>query len=223
MLTRDQLIKSLPTDPAERLQLLRDPWIFLSTCVYTKDEVAKEETVRPFPSHLYYMYDITRKWQNTRLMSIVKSRRMTMTWLMCSLHLHMAITQTDRNIFMASMDETLAINNLKKCKFIYDRIPTDVWPIELLPKINNNRADCLKFDDIGSMITAIPSGADQIRGETASAIMFDEYAFWPKAQETYEAARPATQGGGKMTLLTTPSPGSYAKKIHYDLIDDEKV
>jgi len=220
---RNEIITSLPKDPAERLKLFMDPWIFISTCVFTKDEVAKTDSTKPAPIDLYYLYALTRGWEAHNKVSIVKSRRMWLTWLMCALHLHMAMTQPDRNIFLVSMSEDFSIKLIEKCKFIYNHIPEDVWPMAYRPKMNDKRADRIVFDELGSRMSGIPMGKNKLRSETASAIMADEFAFWELAEESYAAFMPCIEGGGKVTLLTTVEPGSYAKKIHFDMMDDEKV
>jgi hypothetical protein len=58
-------------------------------------------------------------------------------------------------------------------------------------------------------------GADQLRQFTFSGILGDECAFWEEARKFYSASAPTIEGGGRMTLISSRSPGFF-QRLCYD-------
>jgi hypothetical protein len=75
----------------------------------------------------------------------------------------------------------------------------------------------MEFPGLNSYIWGVPQGADQLRQFTASALFFDEFAFWEKARETYMASKPTIDGGGRVSLVSSPMDGFF-KEVCFDLI-----
>lgn len=211
------------SDPVKNLvRYSQDPWAFLSECVYTLDQVDMENPIKPFPKDLDYLYLFTKLWHKNKLIAVPKSRRMTMSWTCIALNLWLAIFGKGRHIAFVSKKEDDAADLVSRAEFIFNHIPEDKIPRGLLPKIKGGKATkappILEFEGTSSIIRGTAMGADQLRQFTFTSIFGDESAFWPEAEKFYAAAKPTIDGGGRMTLVSSRSPGFF-KKIVFDQID----
>ncbi len=197
----------------------RDPWLFLSDCVYTLDEADQTNPIKKFPStgpKAPYLKLYTRIWQRERYLIVPKSRRMFMTWINVALYTHDSMFNIGRSQGFMSKKEEDADELLNKSRFILEHIPEDKFPKALIPKFDKIYCK-LTFPELNSVIRAFPQGADQMRMHTLSGILADEMAFWEKAQETYAASIPTLEGGGRFTGLSSPAPGFF-KAMVFDQI-----
>lgn len=205
MLSREQF-KALPLP--QRLVALQDPMNFLRYCVYTRDEVDSKLPVKPAPvwpgvtGYKPYIEPGVRIWQENLMTVWDKSRRMWISYLMLSLHLHLSFTNTDRRVGIVSKKFEDAAAHLDNMKKIYEAIPEDVYPSECRPTLRTKEG-FLFFDEIGSIVHAVASGPDQTRQYGFSALFFDEIDFWDNQEATFAAAAPTLQGGGRLTIATT--------------------
>lgn len=158
-------------------------------------------------------------WQRYPLVAVPKSRRMTMSWTVIGLMLWDTIFHVGRNYAFVSKKEDDAHELVMRAKFIIDNMNQQEIPPELIPKYNDKFCS-LEFPEIRSQIRGYPQGADQLRQFTFSGILGDETAFWEHAQKFYAASFPTIDGGGRMTLISSPAPGFF-KRLVYDQIDDE--
>lgn len=201
----------------------QDPWAFLSECVFTQDQVDQKEPIKAFPKHFEYLELFSYIFQQKNLIAVPKSRRMTMSWTCISLILWDTIFHKGRNWAFVSKKEEDAADLVSRAKFIYDHIPPDKIPPDLLPKLDGGKMTkkppAMTFPDIHSKIQGFPMGADQLRQFTFSGIFGDECAFWDVAQKFYSSAKPTIDGGGKMVLVSSRAPGFF-KKIVYDQLDN---
>lgn len=200
----------------------RDTWAFLRDCVYTLDQVDQVHPIKPFPSDLEYLELLTTIWLKENLLAIPKSRRMTCSWNFISAYTHDTMFRPGRFNGFVSKKEDDAGELVSRSEFIYHHIPEWRIPRALLPKMKNDRMSkqppLLEFEDINSKIQGFPQGADQLRQFTMSGLLGDECAFWEKAQQFYSASKPVIDGGGRMTLISSRSPGFF-KKIVFDKLD----
>lgn len=115
---------------------------------------------------------------------------------------------------MVSESERKSIELIDRVDFILRHIPDNVM---LKPKMTRkqNRID---FPGIDSYIMGVPEGENQLRQYTATALMFDEWAFWERPMESLAAAKPCIQGGGRLTIVSTPG-----KECFYDLAFDQRM
>ena len=60
----------------------------------------------------------------------------------------------------------------------------------------------------GSIIMALPGGANKVRGKTPTVIVLDEMAFLEEAKATYTAIAPLVQKGAQLICLSTPNGGA---------------
>lgn len=200
----------------------KDTWAFLRDCVYTLDQVDQVHPIKPFPSDLEYLELLTAIWLREKLLAIPKSRRMTCSWNFISAYTHDTMFNPGRFNGFVSKKEDDAGELVSRSEFIYHHIPEWRIPRALLPKMKNDRMSkqppLLEFEDINSKIQGFPQGADQLRQFTMSGLLGDECAFWEKAQQFYSASKPVIDGGGRMTLISSRSPGFF-KKIVFDKLD----
>lgn len=204
----------------------KSPWLFLTDCVFTKDEVDQENPIKIFPSYLDYLKFLGTLWETEKLLAIPKSRRMTCSWGFISLFTHDALFNSNRFHAFVSKKEDDAGDLVGRAEHIYNHIPEWRIPRALLPKIVNGKMTrqppMLRFEENGSKIQGIAMGADQLRQFTLSGILGDECAFWPDAQKFYSASKPTLDGGGRMVLISSRSPGFF-KKIVFDKLNAQDL
>lgn len=199
----------------------RDPIAFLTECVFTLDQVDKENPIKPFPIEFEYLRLYCKIWQKYPLIATPKSRRLTMSWTNIALYLWDTMFNQGRNQAFVSKKEDDAKVLVEKAEFIFDRIPEDKIPKELLPtKKVKASPPILEFPELNSKIQGFPMGADQLRQFTFSGVFGDECAFWPQAEDFYAATLPTIEGGGRMSLVSSPAPGFF-KKLVFDTLDKE--
>jgi hypothetical protein len=203
-----------------------DPWLFQTNCVFTLNQIAQENAVQPFPSYLDYLKFLTELWLSETLVCTAKSRRMFCSWNFISLYLHDTIFREGRFNAFVSKKEDDAGDLIGRAEFIFRNIPTWQIPKALLPTLKNGKMSkqppLMEFEEINSKLQGIPSGGDQLRQFTLSGILGDEAAFWDDAQNFYSASKPTLDGGGRMTLISSRSPGFF-KKIVFDQLDAQDL
>lgn len=193
-----------------------DPWAFLTECCYTLDQVDGKTPIKLLPQR-DYAKTYVHLWQHFPLIAIPKSRRMTMSWYTIALYTWDTLFHDGRlNAFVSKKEEDAA-ELVNRAKFILDHIPTHRIPREMLPEYNATYCK-LDIPSINSKIEAYAQGADQLRQFTFSGIFGDECAFWEQAKAFYSASFPTIEGGGKMTLVSSPAPGFF-KQLCFDAMD----
>jgi len=186
-----------------------DPWWCIKQgLVWTLDQTDFKQPVKPFPAkpHLELL---TREWEQNRLLLVPKSRRMMMSWLMTWLHLWTAMLHPGRSVFLVSDKEQKSDELVRRCEFMFDNLPGD----KILKPQVRSKFCLLEFPGLNSYIMGIPSGASQLRQYTASALLFDEFAFWGNAMETLGAARPTIEGGGRLTIISSAQDGPFKRLV----------
>jgi len=188
-----------------------DPWAAVREGrVFTLDQADATNPVKPFPNKSYLEF-VTREWQQHPMLLVPKSRRMMLSWLMCWLHLWLAMFHPGRAVFIVSDKEQKSDELVRRCEFMYSSIPEGT----ILKPTLRAKYCSLEFPGLDSYIMGLPSGAAQLRQYTASALLFDEFAFWNDAMETLGAARPTIDGGGRITIISSAQDGPF-KKLCFD-------
>lgn len=191
-----------------------DPWAMIQDgVIWTLDEVDLENPIKRFPAHPW-LEQIVREWQANKLILIPKSRRMMISWLMNYLHLWLAMWHPGVAAFYVSSNERKSADAIKKMLFIYRHIPETVM---LKPKVKDKQC-LIEFPGLDSYVMGIPEGEDQLRQYTATALVFDEFAFWERPMESLSAAKPCITGGGRLTIVSTPG-----KECFYQLAFDQSM
>jgi len=195
----------------------RDPWVFVTRFCYTLDSHDRDQPIKLFPDR-DYLRQLTHLWQSNPLLVVAKSRQMMATWLFVCLYLWEAIMNRGRLIFLQSKREDDAIGSavsatglLGRTRFVLERLPA-----ELKPPFRAV-AGRIDFPTRNSTIWAIPQGPDVLRQHTASGILSDEMAFQPQAEESYTAAMPTIENGGRFTAVSTAHPGFF-QRLYLDTL-----
>lgn len=206
-----------PSNLLERwLYYKNNPWAFLTECVYTLDQVNKSEPIKTLPNREYgRLY--CELWRRYPLLAIPKTRRMTMSWYTIGLYVWDTLFHDGRFNAFVSKKEDDADELVKRAIFILEHLPQDKLPKEIIPEWTAKFCS-LEFPSTKSKIQGFPQGADQLRQFTFSGIFGDESAFWDNAQKFYSASFPTIDGGGRMTLVSSPAPGFF-KKLCFDAMD----
>lgn len=211
-----------PQEYLERFKLVRsDPWEFATKMVRTKDEVDRKNPIKPFPSSLKYQKLYMRLWQKYPKIAVPKSRRMMMSWTNIVLYLWDTMFNVGRQQAFVSKKEDDSHELIERARFILENLDTEYLPKELIPKWTCKFGE-LSFPELGSRILGFPSGADQLRQFTFSGMLFDEMAFWDNAEDAYASSVPTIEGGGRMTLISSPAPGFF-KRLVFDELQDGTV
>lgn len=247
------MITSLPEDLTGWLEDLeqveakianqRDVWHWLSSSVWTVDELDPHRPIKPFPTGvctscnsyvahgrevcavcqsnirpMIYLRSLAQQWQSGAppLLLVPKARRMRMTWLFVACHVWLALQRPHSNIFFVSSKEEKSAELVERARGIIARLPESGGggrPVE-------HRADppSVRFVETGASITGVAEGADQLRQYTATAILADEFGTWAWPREAFSAMRPCIEGGGRLTLLSSAWPGTWAEMVRGEFL-----
>lgn len=190
-----------------------NPWAMIDDgIIYTLDQTDLLNPIKQFPNDPW-LKEITGQWLASPLLSVFKSRRMTITWLMVFLHLWLAMHREGTAIFFVSDKEEKSDDLVSRAAFILKHIPEDMY----LKPTWKSKYCLLEFPGLNSYIRGVPQGADQLRQYTATAIFADEFAFWDRARETFMASKPTIDGGGKFTCVSSPNEGFF-KELCFDQV-----
>ncbi len=216
----------IPTDPLERYNFFRnDAWMFLKHCVYTMDEVDQENPIKPYPSHLLYLFFIVQIWIKFKKIAIPKSRRMTVSWTIISLAVWDCVFHKGRQWAFTSKKEEDAKELVQRAEFIVKHIPPEMIHPDLIPKMKRDGMQssppAVEFPEIYSKIQGFPQGGNQLRQRGFSGIVEDECAFQEESEDTYVAAEPTIKGGGRMIKVSSRAieDKGFFKKIVFDQLD----
>jgi phage FluMu gp28-like protein len=187
--------------------------------VWTQDEHAKArglDYIRPFPQKAY-LETIARIWAREPRLRIEKSRQLLITWLMASLHLHMALVSPGQRIAYQSKKFEDADAYLRdRFWFIYLHIP----PAFAVPRARYTRGAIEVFHEDSalptSQIVAMAQGPEQLRQFTFSARLSDENAFQERQSEAHSAAKPTLDGGGKDTIVSSANGKNFFYQLGHE-------
>lgn len=211
---REPALEALPSKIARNMQIYdTNPWAMVEdSIIYTLDQANLQDPIRNLPDYPW-LKAIAMEWMDEKMLAIVKSRRMIITWTMVFLHLWLAMFREGAAIFFVSDKEEKSDELVRRAEFIFNYIPDDMV---LKPKMKPSYC-YMDFPGINSYIQGVAMGANQLRQYTATALFFDEFAFWEKAKETFMASKPTTEGGGRLTCVSSPKE-SFFKEVCFDLI-----
>lgn len=206
----------------ERIKSLRShPWYAIeSGLIWTLDSARLSDpagVIKKLPPEPW-MREITELWLKSSLFACPKSRRMKMSWHAIWWHLWLTMFYPGAHVYCQSLNEDKADEEIiQRAGFIYNNIPAVAFP---KPRLKNDKISfCnISFPKLYSFMKGIPQGANQLRGPTASAVLLDEAAFWEKGRESFGATKPCTEGGGRVTLISSAQLGWY-RDVCFDQID----
>lgn len=159
------------------------------------------------PAHGKILFDLREaqshalyEWRLHRYSLTLKARQIGWTTLVAAHQFWLAFFTPDQNIIDLSRTEREAVLLLKKTKYGFQHLPR--WMTERGPKSLADHQQRMQFDN-GSTITSMPSAADPARGESATLVVVDEWAFLPNAEEAWASIEPVADVGGRIIGLST--------------------
>ncbi len=141
-----------------------------------------------------------RRWESNRYSLTLKARQIGWTTLVSAHQFWLAFFHDDQNIIDLSRTERESILLLRKTKYGFKHLP--MWMIERGPQSLMDHQQRMGFDN-GSQITSMPSASDPARGESATLVVVDEWAFLPNPEEAWASIEPVADVGGRIIGLST--------------------
>ena len=205
---------------ARVMRLRESPWAAIEEkIIWTLDSAKLSDpagVIKKFPKEPW-LREATEFWLANPLTAWPKSRRMKMSWLSVWWHLWLGMFYPGAHVYLQSENEEKSNELIERAGFIYNHIPDEAFP---RPKLKNGKVlYCyIGFPKLYSFLQGVPQGANQLRGPTASAVMMDESAFWEHGRASFAATRPCTEGGGRVTVISSAQNGWF-KDLCYDEIE----
>lgn len=159
------------------------------------------------PAHGRILFDLRpaqikalKEWDSERYSLTLKARQIGWTTLVAAHQFWLAFFRADQNIIDLSRTEREAVSLLRKSKYGFQHLPK--WMLDRGPKSLVDHQQRMVFQN-GSQITSMPSASDPARGESASLIVVDEWAFLPNPSESWASIEPISDVGGRIIGLST--------------------
>jgi hypothetical protein len=167
--------------------------------------------IRPF-TMMPYFEPIIDVWQTEKMVAVEKSRDMMMTWLIVTLYTWDSLFHEGKQNIFQSEDASKTRELIARSQTIFDNQPS--WLKRQHPAIFSegpNRAGLLRVPSLQSEIIGFPQGVSKIRMYHPSGVFSDEAAFNPEAGETFAAIKPAIDGGGRYTAISSANLGWFER------------
>lgn len=174
---------------------------------------------RPFPINLPYVKPIIEYWLNRRYFACEKSRDMVATWTMIVCHTWEGIFHEGREIFYQSEKGSKTRELVERSFKIYKSQPKflrEIHPATFSQ--GQDKAGELIIPSLNSKIVGISQGPEQLRQYHPTALFVDEAAYHPEAEECFIAVKPALQGGGRYSAISSANPGFFMRLCR-DLVE----
>ena len=131
---------------------------------------------------------------------ILKARQIGFTTVVMAFCLWAALFRPDYKVIILNRREKDAVKNLGMAVFAYERLPSKLRA--RLPLRANKHNQEFKLTN-GSEILCYPSNSNPARGDTASLMILDEWAFMPNPEDAWASVEPVTDIGGRLIALST--------------------
>lgn len=176
-------------------------------CVRSEKYFLKNYWYIAHPAHgriLFNLRDAQTKaleeWSENRYSLTLKARQIGWTTLVAAHQFWLAFFHPDQNIIDLSRTERESVLLLRKTKYGAKHLPD--WMINRGPKSLVEHQQRMAFDN-GSQIVSMPSASDPARGESASLVVVDEWAFLPSPEDAWASIEPVADVGGRIIGLST--------------------
>jgi|SRR5579862_2684365 len=207
-----------------RLQAaISDPYRWATEYTETYNEHWTEERrpspYEPFPRHLPYLKPLFEVFELERIIWIVKSRDMMISWACLAYFTWKAMTTPLCGSVVQTQKEKKVIQLIDYAKCLYRRQPG--WLRDAIPlaKPLGTQSELELAFSNGSYIVGIPGGADQIRSYHPWGYLNDESSFQPEAGDCYNEALSVVKG--KIIFNSSAGPGWYAD-VRRDIVRSEE-
>lgn len=210
-------------DVARRLLAIKShPKYFLKYATFTKDGNDLVNPCKPFPYNVFYHQVLCDEWYNNKFIIVPKSRQMQVSWSMLACFLWLGLTGADREIYFRRQTFDDALKLLEDMRYIYDHIPSEIWPRELLPEMQSKEG-ILYCPDINTTWYAISSGRDKMRGRTPTGVLLDEFSYQDDASMVLQTILPAARGGCKVAVVSTYKPIFAGEDPTFNKLVDDRI
>lgn len=215
----------------------KDPWRWACQQVMTLDESAEEGTdrIRRWPKDLEYLRDVFSVLRNEQLVMIPKSRRMMVTWGVCTHFVHSArYNELSANFILSETEQKSAFCVDKRCYFIENhlRLPEFRLPTDTL-RTKTGLVGRITYPN-GSYIWGISSTGDALRAYTATKVFVDEIEFIEQQVAVVRSLLPLIENGAQGILVSSSNGptgvlADYARDVGFtkwenmSLLDGEVV
>ena len=159
------------------------------------------------PAHGRILFDLRdaqsfalNHWAENRYSLTLKARQIGWTTLVAAHQFWLAFFHDDQNIIDLSRTEREAVLLLRKTKYGFKHMPE--WLVDRGPESLVEHQQRMAFSN-GSQITSMPSASDPARGESATLVVVDEWAFLPNPEEAWASIEPVADVGGRIIGLST--------------------
>ena len=176
-------------------------------CVRSEKYFLKNYWYIAHPAHGRILFDLRRAqstalqhWDRHRYSLTLKARQIGWTTLVAAHQFWLAFFYPDQNIIDLSRTERESVLLLRKSKYGFQHLPE--WLVSRGPKSLIEHQQKMGFDN-GSQITSMPSASDPARGESATLVVVDEWAFLPNPEEAWASIEPVADVGGRIIGLST--------------------
>ena len=157
-----------------------------------------------WPAQLWVCYRL----MIARLVIILKARQLGISWIVCGYALWLCLFKPGQLILLFSQGEKEAIELLRRVRVLYERLPD--WLREGLPSqvdefpldVDEDTTTLFGWSN-GSRVQSLPATKKAGRGNAASLVIADEFAFLQWPDELYTALKPTIDGGGRLIILST--------------------
>lgn len=179
--------------------------------------------IRAFPNAeiMGYTAPLVEAWLQAQYFVCEKSRDMSMTWIMISLHTWDCMFHGGKQAILQSEDAFKTLELVQRAYIIYENTPSFLR--ESIGPANYSKGTTksgeLYFSKQGSEILGLPQGENQIRQFHPSSVFSDECAFQVEAAATFGAIKPAIMQGGKYSAISSANP-SWFGLVCRDRTDD---
>lgn len=171
-----------------------DPQAFIEECVVIRHP---EHGIMPFklrPAQVEFVEAI----HNERHTLVLKARQIGYSSVVAAYCLWLTLFHPDRYVIMLSIGEREAAKLLAKVILAYNRLPE--WMQGRVARTDRGASTFTLGN--GSQIESLPS-SHPARGEAASLIVVDEWAFFENPEDAWSSIEPAYQIGGRLVALST--------------------
>lgn len=183
--------------------------LFWLRFVLTRDEADPERSVKPFPLHLDYLVQLWDVLSTRQCVVVAKSRQMLVSWVVAAYCVWHARSKPNQAIFWQAQKDKDAMSMvcapkgapMGRCQFIEANLPA--WMRIPISPLEGR----LVYPN-GSFIQALPGGAGQIRGNTPSVYVADEFAHQDEQTGVFTAVAPLIQKGARAFFISTPNGSS---------------
>lgn len=207
----------------------KDWYYWLGKYVITKDENAPPgQAFKRFPvERLPYIWLLGQLYLHQKLLIILKSRQLMVTWLCCALDLWQAMFKPGRFIPITAYKEEDAADIVDRIELIYRGQEGQEEKAPGLPEWMQSRSPCkrlkephqLEFLKMGSLIRALAEGSDQGRGKTISRWRNEESRTQSSLQASTQAVLPTLKEGGGQAVFISSAGAGYFQLLVEDRID----